>query len=215
MEFKKYDFVKVNYTIFANDKIELSTYEKVIKENNLENQKAEEQTLILGENFVLKAFDEFILKNQKEKGEIILEPKEAYGIRDKNKIKILPKKLFDEKQVRAVPGVIYDFDGEHGIVKSVSGGRVMIDFNHMLCGKNIKIEFKIEKKIENVKEKIEEVFKILNLKKELYKISLENKNLKIQLDENLFHIEKELKKSLEKLIVELKDYKIEIERFKK
>ena len=47
-----------------------------------------------------------------------------------------------------------NFDGRVGKVLSVSGGRVLIDFNHPLAGKDLVYEIDIKRKIDDLNEKI-------------------------------------------------------------
>ena len=52
------------------------------------------------------------------------------------------------------PGMTIQLDNSIAKVLSVSGGRVIVDFNNPLAGKEIKYKFKIIKKIENDEERI-------------------------------------------------------------
>lgn len=48
-----------------------------------------------------------------------------------------------------------NLDGIIARISSVSGGRVITDFNHPLAGKNVVYSFKILKKIDDKKEQLE------------------------------------------------------------
>jgi len=47
-----------------------------------------------------------------------------------------------------------DVDGEVGTITRVSGGRVIVNFNHPLAGKEVIYDFKILKKVEDKSEQI-------------------------------------------------------------
>ena len=45
-------------------------------------------------------------------------------------------KIFIQQKINPIPGVMFNFDGRIAKVLTVSGGRVMIDFNNPIAGKN-------------------------------------------------------------------------------
>lgn len=213
-EIKKNDFVKIEFDIFANGKLVQTTNDVKIKEYKLNIKESGPQTIVIGKNLILKALDDDILKGNKE-NTLELKPEEAYGKRDKNKIQTLPKSTFDEHKMRAVVGITYDFGGMYGTVKSVAGGRVMVDFNNPLAGKEIKLTYKIVKKIEEVKEKIEYVLsKIINIPKETFAVVVKEKEITLKMPKELSD-NNILIQGLEEFIGSLKDYNIKIETFKK
>jgi len=163
----------------------------------------------------MKALDENIIEGN-EKNTLELTPEQAYGKRDKSLIKVFPKSAFDKQKTRAVVGMTYDFNGMFGTVKSVAGGRIMVDFNNPLAGKDIKLTYKVLSKIENIVTKIEFVLgNVLKVPKNTFKIELENNNLVLNVQKELRANEKMLVKGLEEFIGSLKEFNIKIETFKK
>ena len=69
-------------------------------------------------------------------------------------IKIIPIKVFHEKQMNPYPGMSIQLDNYIAKILSVSGGRVTVDFNNPLAGKDVDYEFTIKRKIEDDKEKV-------------------------------------------------------------
>jgi hypothetical protein len=64
-----------------------------------------------------------------------------------------------------MPGLQVNIDGKVGVIKTVSGGRTLVDFNHPLSGKELSYEFKINKIIEDDREKIKSIIRMsLNIK---------------------------------------------------
>ena len=62
-------------------------------------------------------------------------------------------------------GLQVNIDGNVGMVKSVSGGRTLVDFNHPLAGKNLVYEMKVFEKIKDARKKIGSILRMqLNLK---------------------------------------------------
>ena len=62
-----------------------------------------------------------------------------------------------------------------GIVRAVSGGRIIIDFNHPLAGRNLVYDITINRIITNDKEKIQAIIKTEA------KIDIKDKEVKIHL----------------------------------
>ena len=111
--------------------------------------------ICIGEGMVVKGFDDAL--EGKEIGKscsIEVEPKNAFGLRDPKLIKIVPISVFHEKEVNPYPGLVLNIDGVLARISSVSGGRVITDFNMPLSGKTVIYGFKITKIIETQEEKL-------------------------------------------------------------
>ncbi len=211
MEVKIGDFVKLDYDMYANGSLVQTTDEKKGKKLNSNNSNFNPVTIILGKNMILKALDDAIEK--KTKDSISLKPEEAFGKKDKSLIRTFPKSVFDKNKMRAVVGITYDFNGMFGTVKAVTGGRVMVDFNNPLSGKDIKIDYEVKEVIKNLKEKIEFVLEYaLKLPKNLYEIEIKDLNVIIKADEKLVPLKEQINQILNEFIFEFPDYKLEIKK---
>ena len=69
-------------------------------------------------------------------------------------MKIVPMSTFKEHKMQPQPGLQIDVDGEIGTVTRVSGGRVIVNFNHPLSGREVTYTIKINKKIMDKEEQI-------------------------------------------------------------
>ena len=159
MSLQKKDFIEIDFTGSIKDG---GVFDSTIKED-LEklhqghNHPIENKPFVfcLGEGMFLKSIDEFLIGKEIGKNyEIELEPEKAFGKRNPSFVQMIPLKIFREKNVNPVPGDSFNFDGKVGKVLSVSGGRVMIDFNHFLSGKTLVYKIKILRKVENINEKV-------------------------------------------------------------
>ena len=92
-------------------------------------------------------------------------------------------------------------DGLIGTIRSVSGGRTIIDFNHPLAGRNLTYEIKINKIITKPEEQLQG-FIHLHLGKKT-KTELKNKEAIIHIDLPE-KAQKELAKTLKNLIKDIK-----------
>jgi FKBP-type peptidyl-prolyl cis-trans isomerase 2 len=105
-----------------------------------------------------------------EQKSVELPPEDAFGIRDPNLVRILPLSEFKKRELDPFPGMLLDLDGTKGVVKSVSGGRVMVDLNHPLAGERIVYDVKVEEKLTETNPKIQALLDSLNLKADSFKL---------------------------------------------
>jgi FKBP-type peptidyl-prolyl cis-trans isomerase SlyD len=155
---QEHDFIELEYTGKLLDGMVFdTTNEKVAKENDAFSEKAEYKPAIvcIGEKQLLPGLDEQLAGKEIEKAyTVTLQPDEAFGKRDVKKMKIVPMSTFKQHNVQPQPGLQIDVDGEMGTVRRVAGGRVIVNFNHPLAGKEVQYEFTILRKITDVREQI-------------------------------------------------------------
>jgi len=166
--------------------------------------------VILGKNFFNKSVEEEMIKMREiTDEEIIIElpPEKAYGIKDPNKIKVINAKEFTKEGI--IPRVaqrvkIRDMEGT---ILTISGGRVIVDFNHQLAGKTILYKIKFVKKIEDEKEKILELFarRIKGFDKNKVTVDIINDNiLEIKVNEDILNVPN-LQESIKFYILDLQE----------
>ena len=155
---KKNDFIEIKYTGYANGEIFDSNIEEDIKKLNKEA--GPYKTIIaVGNEMLIKGFDREL--EGKEIGktyEITLSPKESFGERKRELVKIIPLNLFTEKDVSPKPGMVLTLDNHLVRIITISGARVITDFNNPLAGKEIMYKYTIIRKVNDEKEKIESLF---------------------------------------------------------
>jgi FKBP-type peptidyl-prolyl cis-trans isomerase SlyD len=155
MPLQKKDFVELEFTakIKETDQIFDTNIKEKAEEIGIENVKP--LTVCIGEGMVLKGLDNALEgKELNKEYEIELSPQNAFGLRNPSLVKIVPINVFLEKNINPYPGLVLDMDGIIARISSVSGGRVLVDFNNPLSGKTVIYSFKITKKIDDSKEKI-------------------------------------------------------------
>jgi len=180
MPFEKNDFIEVEFTgrikegeIFDSN---------VLEELKKLNPKAEAKPFILslGNGMFLEGIENFLIGKEIGKYEIELKPENAFGFRNPNLIQKMPIKVFFEHKINPVPGAVFSFDNKIGKVLAVSGGRVMMDFNNPLAGKDVVYNINVLRKIENLDEKIKSLVEFLFKSNFSYKI--ENKKIILEVD---------------------------------
>ena len=157
MKIKKNDFIEIEFTGYANGSIFDSTIPDEVKKLNPGIKSGEIKPLIIcvGQGMLVKGFDKSLEgKEIGKKYHIKLSPDESFGKRRRELVKTLPLKIFREKNIEPHPGMMLQLDNFLVRIISVSGGRVITDFNNPLSGKEIEYKFKILRKITDIKEKI-------------------------------------------------------------
>lgn len=220
MKLKNKNFVEIEYTgrIKEDNLIFDTTDEKLAKENNLynENMSYGPTVICLGEGQVLKGLEEELIDKETEKEYTVeLTPEKAFGKKDPKLIQLIPTSKFSQQNIRPVPGLQLNIDGLLGIVKTVSGGRTLVDFNHPLAGRDIIYKVKINKIITDDKEKIKAYIKVsLNLKD--FDVKIENNIAKITFKKELpKEISERLSKKITELIPNIKNIEFTVESVKK
>ena len=199
----KKDFIEIEYTGKLKDENVVfdTTDEKVAKENGLESHSGYGPVIIcVGEEQLLKGLDKNL--EGKETGkeyDIELKPEEAFGNKNAKLIQLIPTSKFKQQNIQPMPGMQLNMDGVVGTIKTVSGGRTLVDFNHPLSGKEVSYKIKINKKIMDDKEKLEGYLKLSLGTKEI-EIEVNDSNAKIKLKKE---IPKEAQENLSKKITEL------------
>lgn len=155
---QRHDFVELDYTgKLADGAIFDTTNEQVAHQSNLPHHHGSLHSPIvcIGERQVLSGLDNDL--EGKEVGReyiVVLQPEQAFGKRDVKNLRIIPMGIFKEHKVQPQPGLQVDVDGERGIVTSIAGGRVVVNFNNPLAGKVITYNYTVKRKITDTTEKI-------------------------------------------------------------
>ena len=141
-----------------------TTDESIAKKNNLHSEKAvyTPSAICVGEKQILPGLDEQL--EGKEIGKhytVKLQSEKAFGKRDIKKMRIVSMSTFKEHDVQPQSGLQIDVDGELGIIARISGGRIIVNFNHPLAGKEVTDEFVMRRKITETAEKITAFFHTL------------------------------------------------------
>ncbi|MFH1500663.1 MAG: peptidylprolyl isomerase [archaeon] len=140
--------------------------------------------ICLGQNMILPSIDKFLIgKEEGKEYSLELSSEEAFGQRKRELLKTMPLSVFKGQDIRPQSGMIFNFDGMMGKVSTVSGGRVIVDFNNPLAGKEVIYDLKVKRKIEALEEKAGAIIKFLFRQDVPFKI--ENKKLVIEGDKNI------------------------------
>lgn len=154
MPFQKGDFVEIEFTGRIKDG---EIFDSNIKEDLIKTDlKIDPKPFVicLGQGMFLRAIDDFLVGKELGEYQIELTPEKAFGSRNSNLIHTVPIKVFKDQNLNPIPGAVFNFDNMMGKILTVSGGRVMVDFNGPLAGKIVIYKINVRKKITDLNEKI-------------------------------------------------------------
>ncbi|MFP4403703.1 MAG: peptidylprolyl isomerase [Candidatus Woesearchaeota archaeon] len=155
---KEKDMIEIEFTAKTKDDnlVFDTTNEKIAKENNLDtkNNQFKPITVILGQNQLVKGLEDDMIGKEINKDYVVeIVPENGFGKKSAKLIKLIPTKVFYKQKINPVPGLQVNIDNSVGIVKTVTGGRTLVDFNHPLSSKDLIYEYKIIKIITDITEK--------------------------------------------------------------
>lgn len=156
MPLQKGDFVRVTYTVKVQGGAVIETTEEpVAKEMGLHKEGATygPRTLILGANSVIPGLEEALLgKEVGHKGSVTVPPEKSFGPRQPGRIETFTVARFPEPPY---PGMEVSLEGRQGVVETVIGRRVRVDFNHPLAGKALVYDYVIAERLDTPQKRLE------------------------------------------------------------
>lgn len=187
MKLVKNDFIEIEFIgkIKEDGKVFDTNIKEELEKLNPEYNKEQTKPFIfsLGQGMFLEGVDNFLIGKEIGKYIIELSAEKAFGNRNPKLIQMIPMKIFVEHKINPVPGVVFNFDGRLAKILTVSGGRVMVDFNHPIAGKEIIYEVNILRKLEKIEEKIKAFVNFLF--RQDFNFEIKDKILVLELDSQL------------------------------
>ncbi|HTY91377.1 MAG TPA: peptidylprolyl isomerase [Methanocella sp.] len=158
MAITKGDIIKLSFTgKLDNGSVFDTTDADVAKQNEIYDEKRtyEPMTVVVGSNTLVQGLEEDLPGKKKgHKGTVTVPPEKGYGFRSLELIETVSTKKFDKKPE---PGAWIESDGRVGVIESVSGGRVRVDYNEPLAGKTLTFDYRIEDVLEDKGEKTDAI----------------------------------------------------------
>ena len=207
---KKHDFVEIDYT--ARTKEENAVFDtkqsEVAKKEGVhgKDQEYSPAVVCIGENNILKALEEQLVgKETGNEYKIEVKAENAFGRKDARLLQMIPLSKFRQQNIQPVPGLQLNIDGVFGVVKTVSGGRCYVDFNHPLAGRDLVYDVKVKRIVEDDKEKLGSLLK-LHLHSKDAEIEIKDGSAAIKLKSDIpKEAQEELKKIAGRVIPSIKN----------
>ena len=192
MAIKEGDFIRLKYTGKVQETGDIfdTTSEEVAEEAGLvtENKTFGPIPIAVGVGHVLKGLDKGLVGMEVgEAKSIEVAPEEGFGVRDPKLTQLIPMSEFKKQNIRPQNGMNITLEGHNGKIRSISGGRVTVDFNHEFAGKTLVYDVEVEKIIEDDLEKVYGIIELQypnpNIKPEDHEVKIEDGKVMIYLNE--------------------------------
>lgn len=187
MSIKEKDFIEIEFVGKTKDGevFDSNVKEELQKLHKDHDHEIDPKPFIfcIGEGMFLKGIEDFLLNKNLGEYKIELTPEKAFGKRDVRLIQRMPAHIFHSQKINPTPGFSFNFDGRVGKVITVSGGRVMVDFNNPLAGKDVVYSIKVKRKVEDLNEKIKAFIDFLF--RQEFKFTVKDKKLTVYSDSNM------------------------------
>src|SRR3989344_1325124 len=160
MKIKKGDVFSLDYVgiIKDNGSVFDLTDPGLVKKTG---QKLPPKVIKVGEGDILPGLDKQLVG--KEIGEVYdleVNHMDAFGKKNPKLIKLENLSLFKKQNITPYPGMQLDLGVTIATVRTVGAGRVTLDLNHPLAGKDLLYKVRINKKITDLKEQIEGLIRL-------------------------------------------------------
>lgn len=152
---KEGEMIEIDYVGKTDGEVfDLTNEEKAEEEGiNTEQLDLSPMKVLLGENYIIPGLENALMDMEVgEEKELEIESEQAYGKRDSGNIETFPESAFEEQNVQVRQGEDIMVGGRRGKVVSKGSGRVRVDFNHPLAGKDLEYWVKIVSKVEDDEE---------------------------------------------------------------
>jgi len=163
MKVKEGDFVELEYTgIIIDSGIVFDTTDKELgATSGLDPDMIYGPAVIcMGQGQLLPGLEKLLVGKELGEYEFDLAPHDAFGKKDPKKIRLMNINAFKKENIDPSPGMQVTVDSEMGTVKTVTGGRVIVDFNSPLSGKDLKYKLKLLRKVDDDTEKLKGYMKL-------------------------------------------------------
>ena len=145
------DMIRIEFTGKAEGNVFDTTREDDVPEGvDLEFEPA---YVLLGEGYVIEGLEEALMEMEVGDSRTVeVDAENGYGERSSENVETFPEKEFEEQGVQVSPGEEIIVGQRRGKVLSKGSGRVRVDFNHPLAGKDLEYDVEIVEKVEDDEE---------------------------------------------------------------
>jgi FKBP-type peptidyl-prolyl cis-trans isomerase SlyD len=182
------DVIRFDYTLWVDGKLVETSQEEVAKKNNIhrEGRGYKPITVSLGGQQIIKGLESHI-RSHGQTGKTVkvdIPAADAYGTRDPKKVQHIPIGKFKAQKVEPQVGMQLNLGNERGTITQVAGGRVRVDTNHDLAGKDLTYEYTVREVVTDEKAKLNAVLDNL-FPKDSYKMTVEGDKVTIELPDQV------------------------------
>lgn len=182
----KGDIVLMDFDGWIADSDELfdTTNAQTAQDNNVFNEKVEYKPLpiLVGGGRIFEGLDEAIESAEIGKEtEVVIPAEKAAGQRDPKLVEMISMREFLKQDIEPHVGMEINIRNRPGTVTAVTPGRVRVDFNRPLAGKELKYKFTVVSKVEGDEEKVKAVLDMDYGTSEGFEVTVDDKVISIVL----------------------------------
>jgi FKBP-type peptidyl-prolyl cis-trans isomerase 2 len=139
-------FIEIDFTARSDGAVFDTTRIEVAQAEGLEG-KGRFKPLIspLAPGYLLEGLYDFLKDKKEGSYSVEIAPEKAFGKKDPRKTKLLGLGKFREHDMNPYPGMEVEVDNARGVVRSVSSGRVLVDFNHPVAGRTVTYDIELNR----------------------------------------------------------------------
>ncbi len=158
------DLVLINFVgkVKSTGQVIDFTYKELAEKENVDTSKVDLSPVLVipSAKYTFDAISKSLIgKKEGDKYSLDLKPEEAFGKFNSKLVKTYSLDSFRENKINPSVGDMVSLDGMPATVMSVGGGRVMVNFNHPLAGKELTYDIEVFKVLADDSEKISAIFK--------------------------------------------------------
>ncbi|VVC03672.1 Putative FKBP-type peptidyl-prolyl cis-trans isomerase [Candidatus Burarchaeum australiense] len=152
------DWILIDYTArrASDGRVVETTHEAEAKKAGFYDEKItyEPNVVIVGEHTTLPGLEEALITMKVgDNRKVEIEPAKGFGPRDPALVRVISVGEFRRRDIDPKPGMVLDFDGRKGLVRSVTSGRVTVDLNHPLAGERLTYDVKVVESLQDTAKK--------------------------------------------------------------
>lgn len=161
----KGDMIRLDYKAYIseNETVYDTTVEDAAKEAGIYNEQYTYAPMpyLVGSAKIFPALDDAIMKASVGKTEkVTITSADGAGERDPKLVEVHPIKEFHRQEIDPYPGLEVSLGNRRGTVMSVGAGRVRVDFNNPLAGRDLVYEFTVKEIIEKPEDKAKAIMEM-------------------------------------------------------
>lgn len=185
------DVVEIDYIgrdLTTGEVFDLTSEEVAEEEgHDVENMDLGPQKVLIGAGHVIAGLEEALREMEAgDEDEIEIAAADAFGERDSDAIETISEREFEDYDVQPRRGLVVEIDGRRGKILSARSGRVRVDFNHPLAGKDLKYEVEVLDVVDDIEERVDAVLAFYGLDEvEEVDVTVDDGALTVDLPDNV------------------------------
>ena len=199
MPINENDFIEVDYTgrlADGGEVFDTTSAEVARKAGIFEDRTAYGPAVIcVGKRHLIPGLDRQLVG--KEVGHAYtfrIAAEEAFGRKNAKLMQLISTSKFRQKDLVPYPGLQVNIDGVVGTVRTVAGGRTIVDFNHPLSGREVVYDVIAKRVIADLKEKVTAMLRLIGISADVVSASVSGGNASLEFPQE---VPAELKKEIE------------------